>query len=264
MRASWLALGLVAAMWLLALVSGYDVVGDVDITHASAGPSAAHWLGTDHLGRDVFWRLVTGSRAFVGPGVAAACVALGLGLAAGALAGWSGGLVAVACRYVFTVVASVPRFVLVLLACAIYGNSVWTLAVAAGVAYAPTVGEEVYARMQAFRRAEFVLAAEAHGVHPARILGYHLLWVNTSRLAARHALQLFAFLLLVETTLSYIGAFGATAGFGVQEPTPSWGNMMGFEWGVPDANAWATAAPALALWSVLVAALGASQRLDER
>lgn len=263
MRLSWLALALVPAMWVLALVGGYDVVGDVDVTRASVGPSAKHWLGTDHLGRDVFWRLVTASQAFVGPGLAAAVVALGLGLSAGAVAGWTGGPLASLVRYVFTVVASVPRFVLVLLACAIYGNSVWTLAVAAGVAYAPTVGEAVHARIRAFRRAEFVLAAEAHGVHPARILGYHLLWVNTRRLAARHALQLFAFLLLVETTLSYIGAFGATAGFGVQEPTPSWGNMMGFEWGVPDANLWATAAPALALWTVLVAALAASQRLED-
>ncbi len=250
-------LAAVAIAWIAAKLSGYDVVADVDITRASLGPGAGHWLGTDHLGRDVFWRLLTASDAFVGPGLLAAAVALGAGVPGGAVAGWSGGLIAGGVRYLFTVVASLPRFVLVLLACAIYGNDAAVIALAAGAAYAPTVGEAIYERVSYFRRAEFVLAAEAHGVHPARILGYHLLWVNCRRLIFRHGLQLFAFFLLLETTLSYIG------GFGVEEPAPSWGNMIAFEWATRGGNAWATRAPMLAIWVVILGATLAGEGLAE-
>lgn len=253
-----LVLASVALARVVSGLSGYDVVADVDIGRASLAPGAEHWLGTDHLGRDVLWRLITASEAFFGPGLLAAAVALGLGVPGGALAGWLGGAGAGVIRYLFTVISALPRFVLVLLVCAIYGNDVGVIALVAGAAYAPVVGEAVYERISHFRGAGFVLAAEAHGVHPARILGYHLLWVNCRRLVARHALQLFAFFLLLETTLSYIG------GFGVEEPDPSWGNMIAFEWAIRDGNLWATAAPMLAIWGVILAAMLVGEALSER
>ncbi|MCB9762926.1 MAG: ABC transporter permease subunit [Alphaproteobacteria bacterium] len=243
-----LVLGLTLGAWVFSLASGYDVVADVDVARASQTPSVAHLLGTDHLGRDVARRLIAASEAFVGPGLLAAAVATLTGGLGGTAAGWWGGPVALALRYGFTVVASIPRFVLVLLACAIYGNEVGVIALFAGLAYAPALAEAVFIRLESFRQAEFVLAARAHGVPAWRVLLYHLLWVNCRGLFARHALQVFAFLLLVESTLSYIG------GFGVSEPQPSWGNMIAFEWGVRDGNLWAAAAPALALWSVLLGA----------
>ena len=86
---SWLGaavLILAALAWAFSLVSGYDVIADVDITRANALPSPKHWLGCDHLGRDVLWRMITASQAFFGPGLAACAVALGLGVPAGALA----------------------------------------------------------------------------------------------------------------------------------------------------------------------------------
>ncbi len=256
-------IAMVVIAWAVSLLSGYDVVADVHPERMNLGPSEAHWLGTDHLGRDVAWRLATASEVFVGPGLFACTLALLLGVPAGAWAGWVGGLWAEVVRYLFTVIASLPRFVLVLLVCAIYGSSVWTLAAAAAVAYSPAIAETVYSRITLFRGRDFVLAAEAHGVHWARILGWHLLWVNGKTLIARHALQLFAYFLLVETTLSYIGALEAGAGFGVPEPTPSWGNMIAFEWGVRDGNLWATWAPALAIWVVILGALLLADGLAE-
>ena len=253
--ASWAALATLAGvllMWCVSLISGYDVTSDVDVIRASALPSAEHWLGTDHLGRDVAWRLLKSSEAFMGPALLACVVALGVGLPAGALAGWSGGVVAGGVRYVFTVLESLPRFVLVLLACAIFGSEVAVIGLVAGAAYAPTLGEAIYTRVDSFRRAEFVLAAEAHGVHPAWVLGYHLLWVNCGRLVLRHALMLFAYLLLLETTLSYIGGLDGAGSFGVAQPDPSWGNMIAFEWREPDANPWASWAPGLAIWAVIL------------
>ncbi len=239
-------LGMVVLAWILSLLGAYDVMGDVDIQRASAHPSSAHLLGTDHLGRDVLWRMITASEAFVGPGILAAMVALLVGGLSGALAGWKGGIWGEAIRYFFTVLSSFPRFVVVLLVCSIYGSSVWTIATACAMAYTPAMVESVYTRVAWFRVADFVLAAEAHGVHSRRILFFHLLWVNCRHLIGRHLISLFAYLVLVESTLSYIGDFG------VMEPAPSWGNMIAFEWGVWEGNPWATWCPIAAIWLVIL------------
>lgn len=246
---TWLGAGillLVAVAWLTSLVANYDVVADVDPTRAGLGPGAAHWLGTDHLGRDVFWRMLTASEAFVGPGLSAGLVAVLIGVPAGATAGYLGGPVSHALRYGFSVVGSLPRFVLVLLFASIYGDAPTVLALATGLSYVPALGEALHGRIEQLREAEFVAAARAHGVAPLSIIGWHLLWVNCRRMVGRHVLHLFGYYLLVETTLSYIG------GFGVEEPNPSWGNMLAFEFGVHGGNLWAWLAPALAIWLVIL------------
>ena len=215
----------VFAAAVLGPLSGYVPAEDVNIPSANLGPEAAHWLGTDHLGRDVFWRLVFGCQAFVWPGLLACFTAAVLGVPAGATAGYLGGPAEWAIRYVTTVIASLPRFVLVLLVCSIYGNALPILAVTAGVAYAPTLSEAVFGRIEGLRASEYLMANRAFGVPAWRILVVHLVAAACGRLIGRHLVVLFGYFLVLETTLSYIG------GFGVQEPTPSWGNMLVFEWG---------------------------------
>lgn len=262
MRASsWAGVGVLAAVlgaWLFSAVVPYDVVADVDPTAASLLPGPGHWLGTDHLGRDVLSRLLLAAHAFVGPGLLACAVSSVLGVLAGAAAGFLGGPVAVVVRYLATVTSSLPRFVLVLLAMAIYGNSTWLIGAVAGVSYAPTLAESVFNRIDALKRAEFVVAARAHGLSGPRILFYHLLWVNCRRMVGRHALHLFGYLLLMETTLSYLG------GFGVMEPQPSWGNMLAFEFGQRGGNLVGVLAPALAIWATILACGLVGEALAER
>lgn len=237
MRALAVAVGLTLA---LGLVWG-DRALAVLTPLASAPPGLDAPLGRDHLGRDVLARLVVGAWAFVTPGLIANAAALGLGVPLGAAAGWFGGLIAVLQRGITTSVESVPTLGLVCLGAAIFGPTPAVLGALAGFAWAPRVAEAVRARLESLRRAELVLALEAHGVPPWRALTHHLLWVGCRGLLARQALTLFAAVLTVETTLSYLGDLG------VAEPTPSWGNMLSFEWGV-DGNPWAAAAPALTLW----------------
>lgn len=225
---------------------GYDVVADADPSQGFLGPSAGHWLGTDHAGRDVAWRLLLACGAFVGPGLLACALCLAIGLPLGTLSGWLGGPVANTVRFAFTVVEGLPRFVLVLLALAIYGNQWWVLAVAAGIAYAPTLGEAVYERLEGLRSAEYLTANRAHGVPELRLVLVHLLWASCRRLVARHLLGLFAFFLVLETTLSYLD-------FGVAQPYPSWGNMLAFDLDYSDATIWVILAPASAIWLVLAA-----------
>ena len=194
-----------------------------DTAQLNLHPSSTHLLGTDIHGRDVLTRILVATQAFVGPGLLACLTAMFLAVPLAGFAGWKGGMTADAIRFVFTIFAAFPRFVLVLLVCAVYGNTPFNLGLAAGLAYAPSLGEAIFARVSEFRSAGFVLAARAHGLSPFRILGFHILWLNARRLIFRHLLQLFAFFLIVETTLSCLG------GFGTQEPAPSWGNMIASE-----------------------------------
>ncbi len=251
----WLAVVVIAGF--LAPLSAYDVVMDVDPTRSQAPPGTAHWLGTDHLGRDVFMRLVFACQFFVGPGLLACAVATALAVPAGAVAGFRGGGIESLLRWGFTVIASVPRFVLVLLVLSIYGDRLGLLAVAAGVAYAPTLAEAVFARIEALRNAEYVLANRAYGVPDWRILWVHLVWAACRRLIGRHLLLLFGYFLVLETTLSYIG------GFGVQEPMPSWGNMLVFEWGRGHWYGASVLAPVIALWVTITATAWAADAISE-
>ncbi len=265
-RLGFAVLGLLLVLRLLSALSGYDPVADLTPELRSAGPSASHWLGTDHLGRDVARRLLHGTAAFVEPGLLAALLTVGIGLAAGVLSGARGGVSGAAAAWLMGVVAAIPGLVLVLLGLSIYGGSadaaagssqIWWIAGFCGVICAPALSGAVTARLQALIRAEFVVAARAHGISPARILFYHLLWVNTRGLVLRHALRAFTQMVVLETTLSYLG------GFGVPEPTPSWGNMLAFELGVVEGNPWAWLAPALAIWLGVVGIYGLSEATGE-
>jgi ABC-type dipeptide/oligopeptide/nickel transport system permease subunit len=257
--AAWLGIAVLAAVAATAALSpltGYDVVADVDPARALAAPGAAHWLGTDHLGRDVLMRLLVASRAFVFPGLAACACAAALGVPAGAVSGWFGGLPSRAIRYAFTVVSGLPRFVLVLLALSIYGNRPIVLAIAAGCAYAPTLGEAIHERIEGLRGADFLAAHRAHGVPEWRLLLVHVLWGACNRLVARHLLTLFSFFLVLETTLSYLG-------FGVQQPWPSWGNMLAFDLDYEGTGWGALLAPAAAIWLVIASIAWVRDALSE-
>jgi len=82
------------------------------------------------------------------------------------------------------------------------------------------VGESVFRKVLHFRSTEFIEAAKAHGMGDFRILFYHILYHNCLAPILRHLITLFGYVLLIETSLSYLG------GFGRQEPDPSWGNMV--------------------------------------
>lgn len=223
----------VAVAWLIVVVIvgvlapflPYDPATDVHTADALLGPGPGHWLGTDHLGRDVLFRALLACRSFVVPALAACVVAMAVGVPSGAIAGFYGGIVEGSIRYGYTVLASVPRFVLVLLALSIYGNGTWILAITAGIAFVPVLGEATFGRIAALRDQEYVLASRAHGLSDARILWVHLVWNACRKRILREMVTLFGYFVVLETTLSYIG------GFGIQEPQPSWGNMLVFEWG---------------------------------
>jgi len=199
---------------------------------AMGGPSSAHWLGTDAVGRDLFLRVVESTEAFVGPGLVACAVALLLGTLAGAAVGYvPDHPVSKVLRGVLTLLSAWPRLVLVVVLLAVFlaGVSdpsawaparVYVLGALVGLSFVPQVAGVLSERVAHFRRARFVDAARAHGLTDVAILGRHILWANCRQLLLRQACSVFGAFLLVETSLSYLGDYG------VPEPRPSWGNIL--------------------------------------
>ena len=150
----------------------------------------------------------------------ACAIAAAGGIIGGGLSGFYGGIFAGAFRYFTALLTSFPRFILILLVCSIVDGGIYLIAFLTGLVYLPQIGETVYRKVLHFRSTEFIEAARAHGLSDGRVLFYHILWLNCLPPILKHLLYLFGYVILIETSLSYLG------GFGVQEPQPSWGNML--------------------------------------
>jgi peptide/nickel transport system permease protein len=199
-----------------------------------AGASAAHPLGTDELGRDVFSRLLHGGRVTLLVGVAAMLAALFIGVVVGAVAGFNAGwLDALLMRFTDGMLA-VPAFFFILVVITVVGTSVGTLVLVIGALSWMPVARVVYGETLRWKTAEFVVAAISLGVPPPRLLVRHILPQAIPSLIVSATLGV-AFAILTESALSYLA-------FGVQPPLPSWGNML------QRAQQYVFTAPALALY----------------
>ena len=230
----------------------------VNMMRALEGPTLQHLLGTDRLGRDLLRRVVAASRAFFVPGLIAALIAIGVGVPLGALAGYEprrlridgrwrhriGPMIRGLLALLLALPAALPRFVSIVLLFAAFGFGPTVLAVSLGVLYAAELGEDVRQRVLSCAREEYVTAARAEGLPLVRILGFHILWLHCRGLIARHLVHLWALVILVETSLSYL-----PGDFGVQEPNPSWGNMLS---GAQDAALVGSIWPSIVVTTVIV------------
>lgn len=219
----------------------------VDASVLDQGPTFAHPLGTDHLGRDVLRRLVA-APATTAPAVAvgalvglAAASPLAIGLAVG-------GRAAALARLVASALSGTPALILAVLAGSAVRADLFGVAAVWAAASAPTTADRLAAPLIAARHAGLTEGLRRHGLSAWRVWVGHGLIAIGHRAALRATLQLTSGLLVAEATLSYLG------GFGVEEPAASWGNMMASAWGRPDGNAWAWIAP-LACLAVMLAAL---------
>ena len=236
-RLGVLALVILAAVAALALVGPFlwTIAPEAtDPFHGLAGPSAAHPLGTDELGRDVVSRLLHGSRVTLLVGVAAMLAALSIGVIVGAAAGWRGGWTeAVLMRFTDAMLA-VPAFFFILVVITVLGTGVATLVLVIGALSWMPVARVVYGETLRWKTAEFVVAAQSLGAGGERILVRHILPQAIPSLVVSATLGV-AFAILTESALSYLG-------LGVQPPLPSWGNML------QRAQQYMFTAPSLALY----------------
>ena len=212
-----LTLLLVAAA-LLSLVWSPYPPAEIDIPAKLAPPSAAHWLGTDSLGRDIASQLLVGSQNSIVVGVVAVGIGLTLGVALGALAaarrGWVDDLVMRLADFTF----AFPALLTAIMLTAIYGPGLVTSIVAIGIFNIPVFARLARAAAQGVWTRDYVLAARAAGKGAWRITLDHVLPNIANVLIVQATIQ-FALAILAEAALSYLG-------LGTQPPQPSWGRML--------------------------------------
>jgi peptide/nickel transport system permease protein len=166
---------LFAAAALLSLVWTPWPAAEIDIPNRLATPSAAHWLGTDSLGRDIASQLLVGARTSILVGVVAVLIGLGVGLALGALASARRGWVEEAVMRLSDFTFAFPALLSAIMLGAIYGPGLMTGIVAIGIFNIPVFARTTRAAANAVWAREYVLAARAAGARPWRITLDHVL-----------------------------------------------------------------------------------------
>jgi len=208
-----IALACLVGPWLTH--HGYE---DQDLDLGASRPGAAHWLGTDTLGRDLLVRLLYGGRVSLAVGLCATFVALTIGVAYGAVAGFFGGKLDAAMMRAVDIMYSLPFAIFVILLMVFFGRNIFLLFVAIGAVEWLTMARIVRGQVMSVKKMEFIEAARSLGFGRRRII-------------FRHILPNILGPIIVYTTLTIPGvmlleAFLSFLGLGVQPPMSSWGALI--------------------------------------
>jgi len=242
--------GLVAVLFLGFLAAAAPLVAPYDPAQFDSSrmylePSGEHWFGTDGAGRDVFSRMVYGTRVSLAVGFVAVGISVVIGVLLGALAGYCGGLVdSVVMRFV-DIMLCFPSMFLILAVIAFVGPSIWNIMIVIGLTGWMSVCRLVRAEFLTLRERDYVAAARALGAGPIRITFIHLL-PNAMAPVLVAAVLGVAGAILTESALSFLG-------LGVQPPTPTWGNILAEGWAAMDIAPWLSVFPGLAITVTMLA-----------
>ena len=217
---------------LAPVISPYDP-NQMDLLSKLKGPSSAHWLGTDYLGRDVISRLIYGGRVSLAVSLLAGAFAAVIGIALGLVAGYFGGVIGKVIMGATDVVLSIPGLVFTLVIAAIMGKSVMSMTIAIGIGMIPTYIRMMNGLVLSLRENDYIVSAKLQGEKERAILVRHLLPNTFPSLIVLFTINL-GNAIMTESSLSYLG-------IGISPPTATWGNM------VYDAYAYLLKAPQLAI-----------------
>ncbi len=212
---------LMAVMVLTALLANGLATHDpirTDATRTLAGPAADHWLGTDHLGRDIYSRIVYGARVSLIVGLGSTLLGSVLGGIIGLLSGYLGGTTDLVTQRVMDILQGLPLLVLALVMSAALGPSIPNVIIAISVPIVPRAGRVIRSSVLSIREMQYVEAALGLGVGHLRIAFRHILPNTVGPFIVLATAQLGS-AILVEAALSFLG-------LGVPEPYPSWGRML--------------------------------------
>ncbi len=184
----------------------------------SKPPSAAHWLGTDRNGRDVYSRLVKGSQVSLAAGFASVVIVMTVGITLGATAGFFGGFIDNLIMRFTDILLSIPLLLLLITAASLFQPALKTTIVVIGLSSWPGTARLVRGQFISLKNQEFVTAARASGATSVRIMTRHL-FPNSLAVIIVQATIWLSYAILLEASLSYLG-------LGVKIPTPSGGNML--------------------------------------
>lgn len=199
------------------LIAPYDYARQ-DIPKRMEGPSATYWLGTDHLGRDIFSRLVYGSRIAFGTALPSVAIALTVGTLLGLLAGYIGGWIDNTIVVTMDTLQAFPSIMLSLAILALLGPSLINVIIVIGLTWMPNYARVIRAQTLSIREKAFVEAERSLGATNRGILLSHIL-PNAIAPALLLAAMDLPWVITFEAGLSFMG-------MGVLPPTPSWGAIL--------------------------------------
>ncbi len=194
---------------------GYN---DLNIMDMNQAPNAAHWFGTDELGRDIFSRILYGGRYSISMGVSAIVVAMIVGMFIGSIAGYFGGWVDNILMRFLDIVQSLPGMLLTIVISAVLGPGFINTILALSVNAIPHQARMLRAQILKIRNSEYIEAAQSINCSKATIILDHLIPNSMSPMIVQASMGV-ANQIIMASSLSFIG-------LGVQPPAPEWGAML--------------------------------------
>ena len=227
------------------LIANYDTDAiRINVPNRLQSPSIKHIFGTDELGRDILARIVHGARISLVVGCAAIAVALFLGGALGAIAGYSGGKIDDVIMRCMDVFLCLPDVLLALAIVAAFGTNLVNLTIAIGLAFTPKFSRVVRSAVMTVRGVDYVEAARTIGATNAHIITSHVLINCFGPIMVQVTLYV-ANAILTIAAMSFIG-------LGIQAPIPEWGNMLASGRVYMRDHAYIVMAPGLAIFLTIL------------
>jgi ABC-type dipeptide/oligopeptide/nickel transport system permease subunit len=227
------------------VIQRYDPITYQSYADANQGPSVGHWLGTDYLGRDMWSRLVHGSRISLFVGLISVGVGLTFGVVIGVAAGFAGGKLDAVLMRITESIWTFPALMLALAITSVLGRGLVPSMIAIGIVGIPYFARLARASTLTARELDYVLAARALGASTPRILGRHILPNIAAPLIVQASLGL-GTAIITEASLSFLGV-------GVQAPTPSWGLELRTGYQYMELNPAVAIFPGLAIFLTVLA-----------
>ena len=237
---------IVTLLILLAIFAPWVAMGksplDQDLAGRLAAPSAAHWFGTDELGRDIFTRTLYGARVTLTIVVLVSVVVAPIGLAVGTLAGYLGGWVDVVLMRITDIFLAFPRLILALAFAAALGPGIENAVIAISLTAWPPYARIARSETMTIARSDFIQAVVLEGASTWRILFRHIVPLCLSSVIVRLTLDM-AGIILTAAGLGFLG-------LGAQPPTAEWGAMVSSGRDVILDQWWVATIPGLAIFIV--------------
>ena len=216
-----------------------------DLSAVLQAPSWAHWLGTDDQGRDVASRLIHGCRISVSVGFVAVGIYVLVGIVIGGMAGYFGSWIDMVVSRLIEVVICFPVFFLILTVLAFIGPSIYNIMIVIGLTSWTGIARLVRGEFLKQRSQDYVQAARVVGGSAQRIMFRHILPNSLAPVLVSATFGI-AGAILIESSLSFLG-------FGVQPPTPSWGDLLSQSRNYIDIAWWLNFFPGVAIFMTITA-----------
>lgn len=221
LKATTFAIGVLILVVLIAIFADLIApfgLNEQDYDSILQAPNATHWLGADHLGRDVLSRIIYGGRVSIEAMLVAVAVGAGIGIPIGVISGYAGGWVDTVIMRIADTLLAFPTLVLAIGVAAALGSSTAMVMIGVGIVLSPSFCRMARIQTRVVKSRLYVDAARSFGKSPLSIVVRHIAPNGFQPLLVQLA-HMFGVVLMVEASLSFLG-------LGAPPPNPSWGSML--------------------------------------